>query len=119
MIEELNRRLSAVGGYIDGVHQRAERNMPPDGPPFPNRYHRRKLIEKKIEENVFNINLKELHESVPRTFVGPEFIRQLYEAQNSEDEELDVPNFPCVKLDRTEYVTVQAMRTNEAARQKL
>ncbi|EAY20839.1 hypothetical protein TVAG_436630 [Trichomonas vaginalis G3] len=116
MIEELNRRLDAISGYIDGVHQRAEDNTPESVPPYPNRYLRRKLVEEQIEQSLFSPNLKQLHESVPQKYVGPEFIRQLLEAENLEDDPVvDGPQKTKMYLDKTEMSSIQTLRYTEKA----
>ena len=118
MIEELNRRLDVLSGYIDGIHERSEANMPEECPPYPNRYQRRKLIEQQVEESLFSPNLKELHESVPQKFIGPVFVRQLLEAENSEDEPEETgPNRTKIALDKTEYRSIQTIRATENAPQ--
>lgn len=119
MIEELNRRLDAISGYIDGVHQRAEDNTPESVPPFPNRYLRRKQVEQQIEQSLFSPNLKQLHESIPQNYVGPQFIRQLLEAENLEDDPIieGGPQKTKMYLDKTEMSSIQTLRLTEKAPQ--
>ena len=118
MIEELNRRLDVLNGYIDGIHERSEANMPEECPPYPNKYQRRKLIEQQVEESLFSPNLRELHDSFPQNFYGPVFVRQLLEAENSEDEPDQVgPRRTKIALDATEFRSIQTIRATENAPQ--
>lgn len=118
MLQELNRRLDAIGGYIDCVSERSEANMPRVAPPYPNRLLRRQEIEKQIEESLFAPNLEELHGAVPQNFVGAEFIRQLLEAETREEalEEARERSREMV-LDRKEYLSLLATRRSENAPQ--
>ena len=118
MLQELNRRLDAIGGYIDGVNERSEANMPPLAPPYPNRLIRRQQIEKQIEESLFSPNLHELHNSIPSSYMGPEFIRQLLEAETQEEKIQEIKdNRKVFALDHKEYVSVMAQRKSEKAEQ--
>ena len=115
MLQELNRRLDAIGGYIDCVSERSEANMPRVAPPYPNRLLRRQEIEKQIDESLFSPDLETLHNSVPPNFIGPEFIRQLLESE-IEEEVLQDKNQEMV-LDRKEYISLLAARKTEKAPQ--
>lgn len=115
MLQELNRRLDAIGGYIDCVSERSEANMPRVAPPYPNRLLRRQEIEKQIDESLFSPDLERLHNSVPPNFIGPEFIRQLLESE-IEEEVLQDKNQEMV-LDRKEYISLLAARKTEKAPQ--
>ena len=116
MLQELHRRLDVIDGYVCGVNERAETNMPDTSPPFPNRYLRRMEIAKQINESLFSPNLHNLHESVPRNFVGPQFIRQLLEAETREErlrEEREKKK--TLYLDGTEYRSLLAIRNTKKA----
>lgn len=120
MLTELNRRLDVIDGYVDGVHAKAEANMPELAPPYPNRLIRRQKIYEMVEENLFSPDLQQLHESVPRTFMGPEFIRQLIENEKPEEIERDEKEKKKILLlDNTEYTSVKAKRNTKKAPQKL
>lgn len=118
MIQELNRRLDAIGGYIDCVAERSEAHMPRVAPPYPNRLIRRMEIAKQIDESLFSPNLQSLHESVPENYVGPEFIRQLLEAQTREEAIQDIRDEKHeFVVDRKEYIGILASRKTENAPQ--
>ncbi|OHT05513.1 hypothetical protein TRFO_26706 [Tritrichomonas foetus] len=92
--------------------------MPEVAPPYPNRLIRRQQIAKQIEENLFSPDLQKLHESVPRNFVGPEFIRQLLEAETKEERIREAQERKkTLILDRTEYTSVLAQRNTKKASQ--
>jgi hypothetical protein len=119
MLTELNRRLDVIGGYIDGVNERAEGNMPKLTPPFPNRLLRRQEVAEQVEEFLFAPNLKELHESIPESYVGPEFIRQLLESGNGEVGQF-MDDWPRqFDLDRAEFLSLTAIRNSNGAPQQL
>jgi hypothetical protein len=84
-LRNLNRRLDHVSAFIDCVSDRAESNMPAVRPPDPNRLLRRECVRKQIEENLFSPNLVELYESVPQSYAGAVFVRQLLEAETPEE----------------------------------
>jgi len=117
MLEELNRRLNAIGGYLDGVNERTQRNFPKEAPPFPNRYIRRKMVEEQIEDSLFSPNLNELHEFVPKHYCGPEFIKQLIESENVEDDPTNNVKTSEVFLDQREFTSIMAMRNTEKSAQ--
>jgi Glu-tRNA(Gln) amidotransferase subunit E-like FAD-binding protein len=85
MLHDLNRRLDELGAFIESVTEKAERNMPHLAPPCPNHLHRRREIERQVAESLFSVNLGEAFESVPRTYIGPAFVRQLLEAETPEE----------------------------------
>ena len=118
MLQELNRRLDAIGGYIDCVAERSEANMPKLSPPYPNRLIRRLEIERQVEESLFSPNLQELHDSVPKTYIGAEFIRQLVEAETEEEAAQDrKDNRKEFMIDHKEYMGLLATRKSENAPQ--
>ena len=117
MIQELQRRLDAISGYIDGVHQRTIQNTPSHCPPYPNRYLRRELVEKKIEQSEYSFDLKEIQNTVPKNFCGPEFIKQLIDAENLDDESSNNSNKINIYLDRKEFTSISALRNDENAKQ--
>ena len=120
MLQELNRRLDVIDGYVDGVHAKAEANMPEIAPPYPNRLIRRQKIYDMVEENLFSPDLQQLHESVPRSFIGPEFIRQLIENEKPEEKKREEKEKrKTLILDSTEYTSVMAQRNTKKASQKL
>ena len=82
MLQELNRRLDKISGFVDGINERIENDTSDLIPPNPNRLLRRHKIESQIEENLFSADLQQLHESIPRSYIGPEFIRQLIEHES-------------------------------------
>lgn len=118
MLSELNRRLDAVDGYIDGVHERSEQNMPDLQPPYPNRLIRRKIIEEQVENSLFSPNLQELYDSVPQSFMGAEFIRQLIEHESPEERrDAVIDARVTMELDRTEHTSILAERNSRKAPQ--
>jgi hypothetical protein len=122
MLSELNRRLDVIDGYIDCVNERAEANTPKLIPPFPNRVLRRQEVAEQVEEYLFSPNLKELHESIPENYAGPEFIRQLLESGNREgvpQNSEELARAPVYDLDRVEFINVTAIRNSEKAPQHL
>jgi hypothetical protein len=84
-LRTLNRRLDHLSGFIDCVTERAESNIPAVMPPDPNRLLRRQFIRKQVDESLFSPNLIELYESVPQSYAGAVFIRQLLEAETAEE----------------------------------
>lgn len=116
MIEELNRRLDAIDGYIDCINQRTQQNMPELTPPNPNRLIRREIIAKQIEESLFSPNLEELHNSIPSSYASPEYVRQLIE--NDKDDYVDHQPEKFM-LDKSEYTTIMAERNSRKAIQNL
>ena len=120
MLGELNRRLDAIGGYIDCVTERSEAHMPRVAPPYPNRLIRRMEIAKQIDQALFSPDLHDLHESIPETYVGPEFIRQLLESQTHAESLQDArdKNREFV-LDRKEYISLLATRKSQNAPQSV
>ena len=116
MIEELNRRLDAIDGYIDCVNQRAEQNMPSLTPPNPNRLLRRQYIEKQIEESLFSPNIEELHSSIPPNYSSAKFIRQLIENDENDQKAQNSKEF---MLDKSEYTSVLASRQSKNTYQNL
>ena len=78
-MEELNRRLDAIGCYIDSVNDRNEANARAVAPPYPNRLLRRQQIKKDVDRELFSANIQDLHDSVPPNYTSAEFVRQLIE----------------------------------------
>jgi hypothetical protein len=114
MLKELNRRLDAIGGYIDCVNERAESNMPKTQPPFPNRLLRRDEIERQIDESLFSAKLQDLSRFVPRNYMGPEFIRQLLEAETDEEIRREAQaGRKVLDIDQMEFVSTLVRRKSE------
>jgi hypothetical protein len=114
MLKELNRRLDVIGGYIDCVNERAELNMPKTQPPFPNRLVRRDEIERQIDESLFSPKLQDLHQFIPRNYMGPEFIRQLLEAETAEEVRRDAEaTRRLLDVDQKEFVSTLVRRKSE------
>jgi hypothetical protein len=117
MLRELGRRLDAIGGYIDCVNERAELNMPKTQPPFPNRLLRRDEIERQIDQSLFSPKLNDLYRSIPRNYMGPEFIRQLLEAETAEEVRREVEaKRKVLDLDQKEFVRTLVRRKSEKSR---
>jgi hypothetical protein len=120
MLRELNRRLDAIGGYIEGVSGRAESNMPATTPPCPNRLLRRQEIERQVEQSLFAPKLDDLYQFIPRNYMGPEFIRQLLEGKTPEETRREVQqNRKFLDLDRRELVSITVNRKSDKAPQRL
>jgi hypothetical protein len=116
MLRELNRRLDAIRGYIDCVNERAEFNMPQTQPPFPNRLLRRDEIERQIDQSLFSAKLQDLYHFIPRNYMGPDFIRQLLEAETAEEARREVQATRNVlNLDQREFVSTLVRRKSEKA----
>jgi hypothetical protein len=116
MLRELNRRLDAIGGYIDCVNERAELNMPATQPPFPNRLLRRDEIERQIDQSLFAPKLEDLHCFIPANYMGPEFIRQLLEAETSEEIRREIEaTRKVLDVDQREFVSTLVRRKSEKA----
>jgi hypothetical protein len=120
MLRELNRRLDAIGGYIDGVNGRAVSNMPATTPPHPNRLLRRQEIERQVEQSLFAPKLDDLYQFIPRNYMGPEFIRQLLEGETPEEVHGETQqNRKFLDLDVRELVSVIVNRKSRKATQRL
>ena len=78
-MEELDRRLDRIGGFIDGVSQRIEQNMPSVTPPYPNRLLRRRKVAEMIDKNPLSVDLASVKDMVPESYATPESIKQLLE----------------------------------------
>ncbi|KAH0792836.1 hypothetical protein GPJ56_003246 [Histomonas meleagridis] len=117
MLEELNRRLDVIEGYVEGIHERTEQSMPEMTPPYPNRLMRRQQIERQINQSIFSPNLHELYKSVPKNYAGPEFIKQLLEAENNQSRK--TKNKKSFDIDYQEYITILAQRNSNSAPYKI
>lgn len=125
MLQELNRRLDVINGFVDGINERAEANMPEISPPYPNRLIRRQQIAKQIEENLFSPDLQQLYESVPHSYGSPQesaliFIQQLIENEKPEEREREErEKRKTLILDNIEYTSVLAQRNTKRAPQNV
>lgn len=113
MLEELNRRLEVIDGYLEGVAQRCEQRAPDPTPPYPNKLGRREQVAKLIDEGLFSVDLYKVHEEYPQSYCGPEFIAQLLESAGEDSEEFTQKKQ--VMLDRSEATSIQAVRNAKKA----
>jgi hypothetical protein len=112
--------LDAIGGYIDGVNGRAESNMPATTPPCPNRLLRRQEIERQIEQSLLAPKLEDLYQFIPRSYMGPEFIRQLLEGKTRKEVQREIQlNQQFMDVDQHELVNLIVNRKSDKAPQRV
>jgi Ca2+-binding EF-hand superfamily protein len=90
--------------------------MPETAPPFPNRLLRRQEIARQIDQSLFSANLEDLYQSIPQSYMGSEFIRQLLEAETAEETRHEIlETRKMFDIDQREYISIIAKRKSSKA----